>query len=289
MKWDFNVLKSKVARRILVLFVICALLPIGTLTLLSFVQVSGQLYEQSRARLQQDTKSFAMSVHERLFLLESELGILATAVRPLQGGEVDPDRVLRRANFNERFNAIATINSDGVASTILGEIDRRPEPTAEELEHIASGRTLVSTVEQSERPAAVFLTMSLDQEDLSAGLLTAEISLPFLWTGGVGDATPGGMEVSVFDEQNRLLFSSFPGSSSVGEDILSQLSEEEPIGEFEWSFLGEEYLGSYRELGLAYYFFVPKWTVALMQSRAEVNAPLSQFRRLFPLVTLLSL
>jgi putative nucleotidyltransferase with HDIG domain len=289
MKWDFNVLKSKVARRILVLFVICALLPIASLTLLSFVQVSGQLYEQSRARLRQDTKSFAMSVNERLFLLESELGILATALRPQQDQSLEPERVLRRADFNERFNTIALIDGDGAHVPILGEIARRPEPSGAELEHLASGRTLVSTVGQTDDPAAVYLTMPLDPQDLSLGYLTAGVSLNYLWTGGVGDTTPGGIEVSVFDDETRLLFSSFPGSGAMRDDLLYDLLEEEPIGDFEWSYLGEDYLGSYREMGLAYYFFVPKWTVVLNQSRSDVIAPVTQFRRLFPLVTLLSL
>lgn len=289
MKWDFRVLKSKVARRIMVLFVICALLPIATLTLLSFVQVSGQLYDQSRSRLRQDTKSFAMSVSERLFLLESELGIMASAIRQLQDENLEPERVLRRADFNERFNAIAVVDAEGDQESIVGAIERRHAPTTAELEHLASGRTLVSTVGQTDSPAAVFLTMPLETQDLSSGYLVADVSLPYLWTGGVGDPNPGGIEVSVFDNQNRLLFSSFPGSSALSEEILPSLLEDNPIGDFEWTFLGEDYLGSYRELGLAYYFFTPKWTVVLNQARADVIAPVTQFRRLFPLVTLLSL
>ena len=176
-----------------------------------------------------------MSVNERLFLLESELGILATALRPMQGSNVDPERVLRRADFDQRFIAIATITSGGEMTPIIGEIDRRPEPTAAGMEHIASGRTLVSTVEQTDQPAGVFMTMALDPMEPSAGLLTSEVSLPYLWTGGVGDPSPGGIEVSVFDDNNRLLFSSFPGTSTLSEEILPELLEEEPIGDFEWS------------------------------------------------------
>ncbi len=285
--FDFGVLKSKVARRILVLFVICALLPIAAMTLLSFVQVSGTLYEQSRARLQQDTKSFAMSVHERLFMLEAELEILQSTIRPAPGEPVDPEQLLRRSDFEQRFLAIASIDGEGRMTPIFGELEGLPERSAEEMNHISLGRTLVSTVAMTEQPAAVFLTTALDQDDLTAGLLTAKVSLPYLWTGDVGDVAPGGIEVSVFDEENRLLFTSFPGSSRIGDEILPELSES--IGEFEWSFLGEEYLCSYRPMGDAYNFFVPTWSVVLLQARSEVNAPVRQFRRLFPLVTLLSL
>jgi len=288
MKFDYTVLKSKVARRILVLFVICALLPIGALTLVSFVQVSGQLYEQSRTRMQQDTKSFAMSIHERLFLLESELEILASAIRPASGETVSPEHVLRRADFEQRFRAIASIDGEGRMEPIFGEVNRRPEPTAEEMDHLRLGRSLVSAIEMTERPAAVFLTTALDPEDLAAGFLTAEVSMVYLWTGGVGDATLGGVEVSVFDDQKRLLFTSFPGSAGIGDEILSEMADS-PIDEFEWSFLGEEYLGSYRQMGLAYYFYVPNWTVVLIQSRAEVIAPVIQFRRYVLLITIVSL
>ena len=52
MKLDMTFLRSKVARRVFLLFVVCAMLPIFVLALISFRQVTEQLREQSRKQLQ---------------------------------------------------------------------------------------------------------------------------------------------------------------------------------------------------------------------------------------------
>ena len=51
--------RTRVARRITILFVICALVPVTVLSLVSYRQVAEQLHEQSRERLRQTGKSAA--------------------------------------------------------------------------------------------------------------------------------------------------------------------------------------------------------------------------------------
>jgi len=82
MKLDTTMLRSKVGRRIFVLFVLCALLPIAALAIISFSQVTKQLQEQSLTRLQQESKSLGMSILERLTLLEMEMKMLASTIPP---------------------------------------------------------------------------------------------------------------------------------------------------------------------------------------------------------------
>ena len=60
MRVDFTFLRSKVARRIFVLFVCCALLPILALAFISFESVSRQLADQSRRQLQRASKAEGM-------------------------------------------------------------------------------------------------------------------------------------------------------------------------------------------------------------------------------------
>ena len=73
MKLDSAFLRSKVARRIFFLFALCAFLPITIVALVSFRSVSGELQEQGERQLAQVTKSQAMSIIERLELLDMEL------------------------------------------------------------------------------------------------------------------------------------------------------------------------------------------------------------------------
>jgi len=73
MKIEKNFLRSKVAQRIAFLFVLCALLPIVTLAILSFKQVTKHLREQSLIRLHQTSKTMSMAIYERLLFLEADM------------------------------------------------------------------------------------------------------------------------------------------------------------------------------------------------------------------------
>ena len=69
----FSSLRTRVARRIVLLFVLCALLPVLALAALSTMRVTEQLFDQSRARLSQTSKSVGAGVLERLSILEAAL------------------------------------------------------------------------------------------------------------------------------------------------------------------------------------------------------------------------
>jgi diguanylate cyclase len=66
-------LRSKFGRRLLVLFVGCALAPMFVLAALSYRQVKQQLYRQSESRLQQANRALGQAIFERLLLLDATL------------------------------------------------------------------------------------------------------------------------------------------------------------------------------------------------------------------------
>ena len=70
-------LRTRVARRVLALFALCALVPIGALALFSYVYVSNQLETQSRNRLRQASKLASDGLLERLFFLETGLNAVS--------------------------------------------------------------------------------------------------------------------------------------------------------------------------------------------------------------------
>ncbi|MEE8625668.1 MAG: hypothetical protein V3T19_10035, partial [Acidiferrobacterales bacterium] len=78
MKLDKAFLRSKVARRIFMLFIVCALLPIAALAIISFGTVTKQLNAQSQRRLHQASKAVALSIYERLLFLEAEMRMVAS-------------------------------------------------------------------------------------------------------------------------------------------------------------------------------------------------------------------
>ena len=81
-----NLLQTRVARRIFLLFFLCALMPIGALATLSYYHVARQLRDQGQQRLQQATKSVGMGMVERLSLVEAELKVLGATFAATPAG-----------------------------------------------------------------------------------------------------------------------------------------------------------------------------------------------------------
>jgi hypothetical protein len=80
MQRRLSFLDNKVARRILVSFVLAALIPIGILGLLSYRQVGEQLHELSARSLHRSCKDYAIRLIDRLTLFESGLHLIAGKV-----------------------------------------------------------------------------------------------------------------------------------------------------------------------------------------------------------------
>ena len=76
-----NFIRSRVGRRMLLYFVLSALLPILFLAVLYFEEIGGLLDRQAHANLEIATKSYRTSLYERLLLVD-ELLRSAVAVAP---------------------------------------------------------------------------------------------------------------------------------------------------------------------------------------------------------------
>ena len=70
-------IRGTVAKRIFFLFIVAAFLPALALAALSFSQVRDVLLEQSRDRLAHITRTYALSVYERMLLADNNLKQIA--------------------------------------------------------------------------------------------------------------------------------------------------------------------------------------------------------------------
>jgi len=69
--------RTRVARRIVLLFVVCAVLPIASLALVSYTSISAQLRERAGERLYRGSKASGLALMQRLQSLERELQVEA--------------------------------------------------------------------------------------------------------------------------------------------------------------------------------------------------------------------
>jgi putative nucleotidyltransferase with HDIG domain len=285
MKPGTEFLRSKVGRRIFVLFVLCALLPIAALAIVSFIQVTKQLREQSLARLQQANGAMVMSTLERLTLLETEMKMLAFT---LPTGAKEASVASPKAaseNLSQWFDALEIVTDDRRSIPVVGHIQNPPPLTSAQKQHMLSGKAVVSTVFRADGDARVFMSSALEPQNPMRGVLLAEINTAYLWS---ADAVPAQSELCVLDEAKRVLTCTAGIPASFRDSLVGEITSA-PRGRFEWSHEGTEFLASYWVIPLRYNYSAPGWTVVVSESKADVFAPLAHFKTSFPLIVLLAL
>ena len=288
MKIDKTFLRSKVGRRIFLLFISCALLPITVLALLSFRHVTTQLNKQSQERLEQAAKAMSMHLFERLLFLEAGMEMVASNLGSEDSSSLQASAAEISDRLKERFEALALVKDRGKAIALINFVPELPPVTAEEGGHLRQGRTLVTSKIRSNGPGAIFMQRLVDKTNPSQGHLVGQVSDYYLWRRGEENPLPPMTELVVLDDNGGVLFSTLSGAKAVPQGDLSNMVGNHS-GQFEWRHGKKEYVGRYLSLYMEKEFHIPKWLVVLCESKAHVLAPMARFKQIFPLVVLLAL
>ena len=288
MRIDSTFLGSRVARRIFALFVCCAILPIAVLSLLSFRLVTKQINEQSERRLHQASKSLGLALFERLLFLEAQL----TRSRPV--GRVDPgERQRRPAEANEwnvprHFRGMVVVGEGGKHSPMSSELHPPVELTPTERHALNLGKTAVLTRVAPGLPSRIFLARSLVPDDPGSPVLLGEIDPTYLWGTDEEGTLPPDTELCVLAAPDRVLMCTLP----IPPSSLQQAGPwtgRSTVVRFQWQDGDQEYMASAWSIFLQGRFSSPEWIVVLSESKADVLAPITNFKATFPPVIFLSL
>jgi diguanylate cyclase (GGDEF)-like protein len=285
MKFDRKFFHSKVARRIFMLFILCALLPSVTLAIVSYSLVVKQLTTQTQERLHQASKETAMSLLERLEFLDGQMKEIASKVRSGAGPSSDGlNQVLGRY-----FKSVMIVKDKDRQAVHFGSIQNPPPaPNLQERKHLNAGMTLISIRKKDGLPLPLFMSRILEPHHPEKGILVAEINPTFLWGNSEEGPVQPAVEVFLSDQSSMVPISSLPGKTLLPEQTASLLAQSSS-GQFEWLNNGKEYISSYWSIFLKNNFFMPKWTVLVSESKSDVLTPLIHFKKTFLLVFLMSL
>jgi putative nucleotidyltransferase with HDIG domain len=133
----------------------------------------------------------------------------------------------------------------------------------------------------------LFLSIALDPRDPAKAILLGEINTDYI-RGTSGDyLLPIRAELCIVDDSNRVIYASHRVSALFLKQLASSVGHSH-IGQLEWSDEGEEYLASYWSPFLKPMFHVSHWTIVLSESKADVLAPVADFKRFFLPLTLLA-
>jgi HD-GYP domain-containing protein (c-di-GMP phosphodiesterase class II)/HAMP domain-containing protein len=128
------------------------------------------------------------------------------------------------------------------------------------------------------------MVKDLDPQVPSRVLLFGEISPEYLWR-GEGFLSPL-TELFVLDQSGNVLFSSFPEYVPLNE-LKKALREKPSTLSFTWTYGNDSYLASYWNLFILPQFHA-NWIVVQSQSKIDILAPISNFKKIFPLLVLLT-
>jgi signal transduction histidine kinase len=231
-----------------------------------------------------------MTLLERVWFLESEMKTIISSVKLGVSETFHQKEAESGERLRHRFSALAVVTGTGKGDQqiILGHYNDLPPLTKAEKEHLSAGKTVLTSHLNPDQQMHIYMSRLLDPRRAERGLLLGEINPEYLW--GTADVNPLPLmtEFFVLDRSGNMLFSSFEVAISFPEDVIPRMTTTK-MGEFEWNHGGTNYIARYRSFNLKFNFYEPKWIVVLSESKGHVLAPMAKFKRIFPLVVLLSL
>jgi putative nucleotidyltransferase with HDIG domain len=286
MRFDTTYLHSRLARRIFWLFVVCALVPISALAIVSLLAVSSELQRESRRRLNQSSHDEGMAIYERLVLLDANLRLIAEGShRPPSDSIAAPETALSQPSLvtvlEARYRGLAVVRSDGSSTLVSGKLPLHVDFSRAEWAHLDSGKTLLSVRTCQEALQCVYLVRELPRASHPHDYLIAEVEPAFLWD---AEGLPELVDVCVLDGSGRLIY-----SSRIAPDNAFRNLSRASSSDFEWSQGSQNYLAHEWKLPMKGGFLQDHWTIVASEAKVDALSSMSDFRRSFLLVILLTL
>ncbi len=292
MKVELRSFKTKVAQRIVLLFLLCALLPASALAVISYRQVQAELEEQRSNRLKTGLAAAGQGLTERLQSVRAEQGMLAQRMLDSPSGLSADD--LRRVTD-------VTLVTPSETRRIIGTLASVPSVPEEVLAALQPGDAVLMIPPRT-RPDRfdILMAVPIDPGDASLGTLWVRAAPDSLFSTAQVFAT--GLGSLELEEQSDI------GFCILGPDlaplmcagalrpwltgdlpVADQLAADSTTGPLQWTQAGTVFTGRYRRAYLRQQFRSDWWTLIVAESDQLALAPLAKFRVNFFKVIVLTL
>ncbi len=276
-------LKSKLARRIFILFVFCALIPLLIMSTVSYFFVTAQLKDQAYERLRQQCKNAGYEIYERLLFLEKELGVITRDYNRfrLQNPVKRPYNPQNREGSG--FNRIFRVLPDGRTGFVLEHVEDLPPIAFKKWVDVDENRKVVIVQDKDVHFPHLYLKLHIPHE----GMVIGEINPLYLWGIGTEGALPPDMDMEIRDLDGKILIASIQ-DHNLDKYLFNAFKKSSHSGRFESSQDGKAHINSYWSLFMGHRFSIPDWIIIFSQSKASVLSPVSTFSYVFILLILLT-
>ncbi len=280
--------QSKLARRFALIFLGCAFLPTLLLLYLSYHRVSSEMLERSIDKLSGETKSYGLSLLDRMVRVRDHLSFIAGEFD--QGG-VDATGTVEgifAPETLEVFEGLSLVTDNAPVITIMGE----PRPldyfTIRDGYRSDLRPANVFTEQVAAGPDRIFQAYPVQLPHGSRGYVVGEVNLAYLWGYGDSPLLPEQTNLAVYDESGKGLFATdiSPGKTI---NFYWEQSKDPNFRRFEFQHDGNRYLAGAWQLFLPSKFDGDIWTIVLSEPEAYILASLGTFQRNLIMVVMLGL
>jgi diguanylate cyclase (GGDEF)-like protein len=275
-----DIVRSRVAQRIVALFVLCALVPVLAMSILSYERVRHMLAEHGSTQLARLDVVYSTLLYDRLLNAQALLNdVSSTDALAYPWTDEYRDRLA------VWFDAIAILRQGTTPRSLLG-FSEWPAPSTAEQAQLARGGAVLHTQDGSDGTTTVLMERLLDPAHPDDGIVAAALNTGHL-VAHIAELDPA-TDLCLLSEHGSVLYCSRPDGPP---ELLQRARERSQVasGSFEYTFDGELNFAHHRELFFEPRFLVRGWTVIASRPASSALAPLDDFATILVPAVVLSL
>lgn len=278
-----SLFQSLVGRRIFLLFILCALIPVTALMVISLKQVYDYTTQEHRVQLRHVAKTAGLTIHEGLYLLQSEL---ESKARSFTVG-ASPGTAVNTSHF-----VSIGLVTNGTIHPLTGSPITIPSlATLEPLPHrdTNQGSVLIKTRDQA--GTHLFLLMIAPAGQESRPRAIGEINQHYLWE-LVQQTIPPHMELTVLSRESEWQPIYASESFTPNRELIQAVTAESgrtSNGHLIWGSGDSAISTAFWTVHLKPTLSADSWLVVVTQSRGILLQPIKLFLHTFGLIIVLTL
>jgi diguanylate cyclase (GGDEF)-like protein len=262
-----------VARRLFLLFVLSALLPLALIAALSLGEVRSLLLQQGEQRLAATAKAYGMTLYERMLVAAD----VALSAAERGGVDLAQDDLAHRT-----FRWLALLDSSGATQPLMGRPTSPPALGAEARERVAKRKPVIALVRA---PGEVHVVLAVARPGAGGAMVMGEVSPEYLW--GSADEIAAATDFCIVEDvSGAVLHCTAPLEPAAEREMLRSRSH---LAAARWERGNEVWRGIAWAQFMRAGFGTPDWVVIASQPERYQMRRAIQFGRLYVPVVVLAL
>jgi len=281
-----DLIKSKIARRFILLFFFCALIPALALFFISFYRVTDQLRQQNYLNIEQETKAYGFSLLDRLLRVDEMLQTLKDSVlrEKTEGRHI---KNLFGSSHEQIFKALAVYSADKRIQPLWGHLSDQDLASVVR-EFKGKRQTQIVFRKGDELIKRIFFLAPAYQGEKVVFFLVGETEPAYIWGISPDSLLPPKTDLSVYDASGqRVIGSVFSPGNRIDEIKKQKVSSDLRLFNY-WKGKKKFLAGSWSFFVKSYFANNP-WTIVLSRSERDILASIQQFKNIFLRIMFLGL